>query len=206
MKFILCVILILNSLIGFSQDSGTFKIAKKDTTIKIKLNKGFGLGCDYYSGHHKMGKLFRLVHKPEEDYKKGFGFYVSFFNFNWDKKFHYIIDGGILFWRNYILENGMKLDQRSEVLTFKGSYRLGRISIIGKFGGMINHNKYLQWLNEDPIPINTNEFGITYGIGLSYSFGFQYSKYIPVVLEMTRMNEHFFINTTIYIPIVYLKK
>tara|TARA_B100000809_G_scaffold265497_1_gene324516 strand:+ start:4049 stop:4657 length:609 start_codon:yes stop_codon:yes gene_type:complete len=194
-KIIIIVGLVLFSLTAMSQKTGKFTFGNKDSD----KFRGFGIGYGFYSGHKELSKIFTFKRKPLDEYKIGAGLYITYFNLNENKKLHYYVDGGFVFWNEQKLDIETTPEQRSELIQFTGSYRIGKIRIVGRFGGLLNHNV----INSDNIATKKNDFNLTTGIGLSIPILFKKTKGVSVTVLINRVNKHYTWSGTVFIPLVF---
>jgi hypothetical protein len=199
-KIIITVGLVLFSLTAISQKTGEFTFGKKDSS---DLFRGFGIGFEYLSGHKEMSKIFKFKRDPIDEYKIGKGFYITYFNLSQDKKFHYYIDGGIVFWNNQKIGVNIKKEQRSEILQLTGSYRIGWFRLLGRMGGLLNHNTIKTVFNTEELNNKSNDIGLITGLGLSIPIPFKSTKGLTFTLLISRVNKHYAWSGTIFIPLIF---
>lgn len=160
--------------------------------------KGFGLGYEYYTGHEELSKNFKFKRSPIEEYNIGHGMYITFFNFNPNKKINYYIDGGFIFWNDKNMVSNTKIDQRSEVIHITTKYTLGRFGILARLGGIYNHQTITY---ENNLRIEQkNNLDLSFGFGLSIPIfieGLRFSTFI------TKIDNYYHLSGTIILPILF---
>ena len=183
-----------------AQDIGSFKV-KKETPLKFK---GFGLAYNYFSGHKKLSKTFSFKRSAAEQYRNAHAVFITYFDWQKEHTFHYNVDAGVMFWNKYPIENQTTINHRSEILQLKVSYALGRFGVFAKIGGIVNH---YQFASESTV-ISPDEkeatFGVLFGLGAGYNLKIR-SSYLPLSIEMVRINDHYSLMATVYLPLIFLK-
>jgi len=182
------------SINSFSQKTSTFTFGKTDST----KFRGFGIGFEYYSGHKEVSKIFKFKRNPIDEYKIGKGLYVTYFNLNQKKKIHYYIDGGFIFWNKQKFSTDSTFRQRSEILQLTGKYRFGNFAILGRFGGLLNHN----FINDRTNTVNENNIDLTMGIGLSIPIPIK-TKGLRFTVLVSRINKNYSLSGTIFLPLIF---
>ncbi|MBX2959842.1 MAG: hypothetical protein KF732_07775 [Flavobacteriales bacterium] len=177
--------------------TGKFTFGKSDSTIF----RGFGVGFEYYSGHKELSKIFKFKRNPIDEYKIGKGFYVTYFNLNQKKKFHYYIDGGFVFWNMQRIDSVSTLNQRSEILQFTGRYRMGSFGLLGRLGGLMNHNTIVQ--DESLSEKKNNNIDLTIGLGLSIPIPLPKTKGLNLTILISRVNQHYTWSGTVFLPLIF---
>ncbi len=179
---------------SFSQKNSTFTFGKTDST----KFRGFGVGFEYYSGHKEISKIFKFKRDPIDEYKIGKGLYATYFNLNQKNKIHYYIDAGFIFWNKQKLNIDSTFSQRSEILQFTGKYRLGSFGVLGRVGGVLNHNS----INSNNNIINDNNIDLTIGLGLAIPIPIK-TKGLHFTILISRVNNHYSWSGTIFIPLFF---
>jgi len=190
MKAILLSILFVSFFqLSFSQDTNTFK--------------GIGLGFEYYNGHQDFKKNFSFKgRQPKQEYKIGRGVYFTYFNLDSNKKINYYIDAGFIFWQNQEIDKNITLKQHSELIRITGSYGIGKISLIGRVGGLLNHNK----IDDNNLISRQTNTSLVLGSGISYSL---YNNSLPLLnglhtsFLINRIDKNWIFSSTILIPLIF---
>lgn len=204
MKTIITLICILLCSISFSQDSGTFKVSKKEKPAEKEsrnFNKGFALGYEYFSGHSELSRLFKIKRNPKHEYKIGHGVYVDYFNkYCFRERMGYRITAGGVFWNEQ--NTGTEIVKGSSgFINFTGSYSLGgEVDLQGKFGGFLNRNAETRLIGTEMNQINTTTFSISYGVGVLYSHGM-----LSLGFNASKIGEYNMFSITVSVPIIFTK-
>lgn len=196
---ILITILFTFFTLSILAQTGKFTFGKSDSTIF----RGFGIGFEYYSGHKELSKIFKFKRNPIDEYKIGKGIYITYFNLNQKKKFHYYVDGGFVFWNEQKLNLDSSLKQRSEILQFTGCYKIGGFGIIARFGGLLNHNS-ISFNNILGVANRkNNEVDLTTGIGLSIPIPLPKTKGLNFTILISRVNKNYTWSGTVFLPLIF---
>jgi hypothetical protein len=193
-KIINTLILIIILTTSFFGQSNTWTFNKTDSTTF----KGLGLGFEYYSGHENISKNIKFKRTPIEEYNIGKGIYLTYFNFNQNKKFNYYIDGGFIFWNEKKINLNSNIDQRSEVIQITTKYKLGRFGILGRIGGLYNHKtiSYENTLTKD----RENTLSLSIGAGLSIPI---FIKGLRLSTFVSKIDKYYYLSGTIVLPILF---
>lgn len=193
------VLLVLGGFLSLSggAQNGYFSIGNKDGT----KFKGFGIGTEYYTGHSEMGKLVKWKKPATEGFVRGIGIYVSYFRANPSNKIQYYIDAGVVFWHSGNLIEEGDFYQRSELLQFSGRYAIGKFGIVGRIGGLMNHDISATGNAFHPI----KPFTLTTGLGVSIPIPIKKVKGLGALFMVSRVNNLYTWSGTIIIPIVFHK-
>lgn len=163
--------------------------------------RGLAIGFEYYSGHEKFSTIFKFKRSPIDEYKIGKGIYITYFNLHQNKNFHYYIDVGFVFWNKRRINSTSTLDQRSEILQFTAKYKIGNFGILGRFGGLFNHNTVAQenGLRE----IKDNNIDLTIGAGISFPIPLPNLRGINSTILISNIDGFYYWSGTIFIPLLF---
>ncbi len=177
--------------------SSSWTFSKTDSTTF----RGLGVGFEYYSGHEKFSKIFKFKRNPIDEYKIGKGIYITYFNLNENKNFHYYIDGGFIFWNKKKVDLVSTLDQHSEILQFTARYTIGSFGILGRIGGLFNHNTTTQ--ENSLTVIKNNSTDLTIGAGLSIPIPFPRTNGLNFTILINKIDNYYYWSGTIFLPLLF---